>query len=253
MAKVIIDISEKNPSKELLYTEDKFVNGRVTIKQPVRGYRAGCDAVFLAASVSPKPYMRVLDLGAGVGVVSLILAKRYPDVSIVALENQPDLIQLARANVFDNQLLDQVEVISQTSSSPLTAGTFDYVVTNPPYYKRDCSKSPNILKAVSNTESMELENWVKFCFKMLKPNGILSMIHRPSRLSDILNVFKNRFGDVIIYPLWNVEDANRVIIKGKKGSRGTIKLLAGMTVHHPDGQFTKKSQEILREGKELNI
>lgn len=253
MANVIIDIPQKNPSKELLYTEDKFVNGHVTIKQPVHGYRAGSDAVFLAASISPKPYSRVLDLGAGVGVVSLILAKRYPDVRIVALENQRDLAQLARANVHANQLSEKVEVTSQISSSPLTAGTFDYIVTNPPYYKRDSSKSPDILKAASNTESMELENWIKFCFKMLKPNGTFSMIHRPARLSDILNVFQNRFGDVIIYPLWNIEQANRVIIKGKKESRGTIKLLTGMTVHHPDGQFTKKSEEILREGKELNI
>lgn len=253
MANISIDISQKNPSLDLLFTVDKFINGSISVKQPLHGYRAGCDAVFLAASISPSSNASVLDLGAGVGVVSLILAKKYPDVKIVALEKQPDLVQLAYANVHDNQLSSQVEVASQLLTSPVRAGSFNYIVTNPPYYKRDSSISPNILKAAANTESMELENWIKYCHKMLKPNGVLSMIHRPARLSDILKVFENRFGDVVIYPLWNVENANRVIIKGKKESKGGIKLLTGMTVHYPDGQFSHKAQEILREGKELNI
>lgn len=258
MANASIHTLEKNPRVELEYTVDKFLNGLLTIKQPKHGFRAGCDSIFLAASIQPKADERVLDVGAGVGVVSLALAKRCPDVRVVALENHPDLVSLALSNIQDNQMSEQVEVASlplHLATPKLTSGLFDYVLTNPPYHEKHNSTSSNRLKSTSKTEDMVLEDWINGCWKMLKPNGLLSMIHRPARLSEILNHFKEKFGDVVIFPLWemNNETTMRLIIQARKGGKGKDDLRFGLHTNDKDGILTSQAQKILRDGDALKI
>src|SRR6056297_2259973 len=67
-------------------TRDALLGGRVWLRQPARGYRAGVDAVFLAAACPARPGARVLDLGCGVGAAALCLAARVPDLAITGVE-----------------------------------------------------------------------------------------------------------------------------------------------------------------------
>lgn len=258
MANASIHTLEKNPRVELEYTVDKFLNGLITIKQPKHGFRAGCDSIYLAASIQPKPDERVLDVGAGVGVVSLALAQRCPNVRVVALENHPDLVSLALSNIQDNQMSDQVELHSLSLhliQQNLTSGLFNYVLTNPPYHEKHNTTSSNLLKSASKTEEISLKDWINGCWKMLKPNGLLSMIHRPTRLSEILNHFKGKFGDVVIFPLWemNNETTTRIIIQARKGSQGKDKLCYGMHTNGPDGCLTPAAEKILRDCHALKV
>ena len=79
-------------------TEDTLLGGRVRLRQPRVGLRAGHDAVLLAAAVPARPGDRVLELGCGSGAAFLCLAARVPDLSIVAVEREPALAALAREN-----------------------------------------------------------------------------------------------------------------------------------------------------------
>jgi tRNA1(Val) A37 N6-methylase TrmN6 len=78
-------------------TEDVFLGDQLTIRQPAKGYRAGIDAVLLAATarVGEGP---VLDIGAGVGTVGLCAAIRCKDLSVVLVEREAEIATLARAN-----------------------------------------------------------------------------------------------------------------------------------------------------------
>src|SRR5690606_12537368 len=80
-------------------SEDLFLGGALTIVQPRIGYRAGMDAVLLAALLDSEPAGPVLDAGAGVGVVGLSIAARFPKAEVVLVERQPHLAALARRNV----------------------------------------------------------------------------------------------------------------------------------------------------------
>ena len=88
-------------------TEDAFLGGRLTIAQPAKGYRAGIDAVVLAASV-PWPREQatftVLDVGAGVGTVGLCVARRCLNAQVTLLERERELAAIARANIERNGL-----------------------------------------------------------------------------------------------------------------------------------------------------
>ena len=79
--------------------EDAFLGGRLTIRQPVRGYRAGADPVFLAAAVAAKPGERVLELGCGVGTALLCLGARVAGLDLTGVERQGDLADGGHASV----------------------------------------------------------------------------------------------------------------------------------------------------------
>ena len=79
-------------------SEDGFLGGRVKVRQPLRGFRAGLDAVMLSAAVPAKRGEEALELGAGVGTASLCLAFRVENLTVAGLEIDQNLVALANAN-----------------------------------------------------------------------------------------------------------------------------------------------------------
>lgn len=120
------------------FSQESMFAGKLHCLQPRQGYRFSVDAVLLAHFLTPEPGARILDLGAGCGVISLILAHRYPTVSLAALEVQPRLAEVIRRNVVLNTLADRVTVVEgdcRRIATLLPRGSFDRVVANPPYHQ----------------------------------------------------------------------------------------------------------------------
>ena len=86
------------------FSIDEFLGGKLKIKQPLRGYRAGVDPVLLAASVNAYEGEHILDLGCGVGVASLCLSQRISGLNIYGIEIQGDYAALASENSKLNSL-----------------------------------------------------------------------------------------------------------------------------------------------------
>ena len=79
-------------------TIDSALNGAIRVKQYRAGYRFSIDAFLLADFARPGPEDTVLDLGAGCGIIPLILAKRHPRLRIFGVEVQEALARLAQEN-----------------------------------------------------------------------------------------------------------------------------------------------------------
>jgi len=92
------------------WTEDRLLDGRVLLRQPREGLRAGLDAVLLAAAVPAAPAERVLEGGCGSGAAFLCLAARVPGVNLFAVEREPALAELAIANAAANGIAARVTV-----------------------------------------------------------------------------------------------------------------------------------------------
>ena len=90
-------------------TDDAFLGGQLQLLQPRTGYRAGVDAVLLAAAVpcAPGQVESVLDAGGGVGTVGLSVVRRCPSATAVLLERSPKLVELAEENVRRNALSER--------------------------------------------------------------------------------------------------------------------------------------------------
>jgi tRNA1(Val) A37 N6-methylase TrmN6 len=241
-------------------TDDHLLGGRVRFSQPARGYRVAIDPVLLAAAVTPMPYQRVLDAGAGTGAASLCLAARVPECRVLGLELQRDLHRIASHNVTRNQFDRQVEVIQGDLQRPparLSAASFDHVMSNPPHLAAEETQSPHRERALAHAETtLDLAGWVAGCLRMLKPEGYLTLIHRADRLDELLAALLGRAGDLVVFPLWPAADgraAKRVLIQGRKGARGPLRLVPGLVLHERDGAFTAAAQTVLRDGLALDL
>lgn len=117
-------------------THDTLFDGALSCLQPASGYRFSVDAVLLAHFAQPRRAERILDLGAGCGVVSLILAYRHSDIHLTALEVQPESAALARRNAAANGFAERIVVREgdlRDLSGWAAAGSFDMAFCNPPF------------------------------------------------------------------------------------------------------------------------
>lgn len=226
-------------------TRDVILGGKVILWQPGRGYRAGVDAVLLAASADVTPGGQVLDLGCGVGAVGLCLLARRPDLTVTGLELDVAIVALARRNIIENQVAERCRIIAGSAGARLadiTPGSFDHVVSNPPYMAAGTTApSPEPGKRTAHVETdTDLESWIAAAARALKPRGHLCLIHRADRLDHLLTALRGRFGGIVIHPLWPKAGlpSKRVILHARKDSATPTQLEAGTVLHEADGSYT---------------
>jgi len=242
-------------------TDDAFLGGALRILQPTHGYRAGLDALLLAASVTSAA--RVLDVGAGVGVVGIAVAHRLVDAEVVLIERDPRLARLARANIVRNGLKQRVRVIEADVTGPFSilaelgvaAESFDHVLANPPY---DTVGRCTVGRDKGASHAMpggDFERWVRFMAAVARAGGRVSLIHRTEALGAILAATRGRFGGHIIIPVHARPAAasNRNLVRAAKGSRALLKLLPGIVLHGDDGRFRPEIDAVLRTGAALRL
>jgi tRNA1(Val) A37 N6-methylase TrmN6 len=251
----------------LQLSEDAFLGGAVTVLQPVGGYRAGLDAVLLAAAVPARAAAseRVLDVGAGVGVVGLCIAARVGNAHVTLLEIEPRLASIARENVARNGLEGRLEVISADIGAParshaalgLHSGAFSHVVANPPFDVQGRSRPPrDPIKAGAHAMPAEgLERWLQFMARVAADGGSATLIHRAEALGELLARMERRFGALKVLPIHPRDGtpAVRVLIQGRKGSRAPLTLLPGLVLHGHGNTFLPRVSEILRHGASLDL
>jgi tRNA1(Val) A37 N6-methylase TrmN6 len=232
-------------------THDKLHGGRVLLTQPREGYRAAIDPVLLAAAVPVAAGERVLDLGCGVGAISLCLLKRMPGISVQGVEWDAEIAALAKKNAHDNGFADRFAVEATDFTHLATdweKDAFDHVVFNPPYMTADRAElSPITRKQLSDVEGVaEFRAWVIRAHRSLKPRCRMTFIHRADRLDDIIRGLDG-FGEITVFPLWPKQrvDAKRVIVTARKGVRSPLRLAAGLYLHDGEGEFTKRAEAIL--------
>lgn len=244
---------------------DDFLGGRIGIVQPRGGHRAGSDAVFLAAAVPAKSGERVLDIGAGVGVAGLCLLARVPGILVTAVEIDPALATLAAGNAGRNGFAEQFEVVTADVTSPgkilraagLEAETYHHLIANPPFHQDGSVRAaPDAARVSAHVMAQGgLAAWVRFFAAMAKPGALLTLIHRPDCLGELLELLDGRFGDIAVFPLFSKRDepATRIIVQAKKGSRAGLSLLPGLLLHDDDGRYMAEAEAVLREGEPLRL
>jgi tRNA1(Val) A37 N6-methylase TrmN6 len=252
---------------ELEVSEDAFLGGTLMLLQPVRGYRAGIDAVLLAAAapINTAASGRVLDVGAGVGVVGLCVAARVSKAHVTLVEIEPRLAGLARKNIARNGLEGRVEVISADIESPaqthaelgLHPGAFSHVVANPPFHVQGQGRpARNPIKAGAHAMPPgALKRWVKFIARMAANGGSATLVHRAEALGELLALLEGRFGALKVLPIHPRPGtpAVRVLVQGRKGSRAPLTLLPGLILHGDENRFLPEVERILRGHASLDL
>src|SRR6266849_5737700 len=137
-------------------TRDKILGGTLTVVQPRAGYRFAVDAILLGRFARPRSRDRVLELGAGCSVVSIMLAALHHPREVAALELQSDLAEMAARNASLNDLAMVRTICADLRThriEEIKPATFDLVVANPPYRAlRSGRESPNHSRRIARGE-----------------------------------------------------------------------------------------------------
>ncbi len=230
--------------------EVKYFDGQVTAFQPRSGYRAGTDAVLLAASLSGKAGTHFLELGAGSGAVSLMAAHHHPDCQFQGLENNQDMLALARKNTTAHHNIEVGEG-SVTEVPQSWHLKFDQVFANPPYFdeKKAVRMSEEKAPSFVNTEMTSLADWISAMLITLKPRGTGTLIYRADKMEKVLVALAGKAGRLRILPVHSFRDepAKRVIIQFRKGVKSESALLCPLVLHDRDRpeKFAKEASEII--------
>lgn len=230
-----------------VYTDDALYEGRIRCRQHSSGYRFSLDAVLLGNFISMRPAEKILDLGCGNGIVTLILAYRWHSCQLTGLEIQPDLVKLARENVGQNNWQERIKIVQgdlRQIGKSITAGQFDWVVSNPPYRKTGTGRM-NIepQQLVARHEIMaDIASVVKAAVWALKNKGRAAFIYPAVRGATILYELKKqglepkRLQTIYSYP---GSPATLLLIEAVKGGGEELTILPPFYVYRAlEGEYS---------------
>lgn len=231
-------------------------NGRVTVHQPIEGYRFALDSLVLAAFTPAKDHQLVLELGIGVGAASLALAHQHPNMIIHGIEIQSNILDITQRNIDENGWAGRFQLFCGNLTAKLVPGHYyDHVMMNPPFFEEHSyTDSPYVHKTLSHGEKQALlQDWIAEAHRALKPRGYVTMVHTARRLDEILALLRKKFGGIEIYPLWPKagQSAKRVLVRARKGVKSPMTLHSGLVLHHNDGTFTDEASLVINDGKKV--
>jgi tRNA1(Val) A37 N6-methylase TrmN6 len=236
-------------------TEDGFLGGQLRLRQPRSGHRAGHDAMLLAAATPAQSGDRVVDFGAGVGAAGLALARRVPDVELLLVEIDPMLAELARGNAALNAIAATVIVLDVTSApdqfaaASLPPDSVDVVLMNPPFNDPARHRaSPDSARAIAHVATAaSLADWVHAARRVLKSQGVLTLIWRADGLAEVLGALDRGFGSLAILPVHGeaTAPAIRVLVRATKGGKAPIRILGGLMLNDESAVPNKQLLEVL--------
>jgi tRNA1(Val) A37 N6-methylase TrmN6 len=234
-------------------TEDRTLGGRVLIRQPRDGYRAGLDAALLAAACNPGAGDRVIEAGCGVGAVLLAAATRRPEALFVGVERDPAALALVLENIALNGLESRVSAMPGDVGAPFGAlglTPFDGVLANPPFFDDPGAlRGPAPAKRGAWITEAGLGAWMAFLIKAAREGGTVTLIHRADRLADILGMLAPKAGSFQVRAVHPFADtpAKRVLVRAVKTGKAPLKLLSPLVLHARDGaKHTPEVEAILR-------
>jgi tRNA1Val (adenine37-N6)-methyltransferase len=205
-------------------TVDSVLRGELALAQPRHGYRFNVDALLVAhfaLTHVPREPEVVVDLGAGCGVIGLLLARRWPACRVVLVELQPELARLAERNVVRNGLASRVHVVcgdlERADSWRCSQQGPVLAISNPPFFPMSSGRlSPNPMVARAKHEvSCTLSGLVAACDKGLRPGDMLVLIHDARRRNDLVGFLEAaglRVGRVRMVAPFPHSDPHRVLL-----------------------------------------
>lgn len=216
------------------------------------GYRYTSDTLFLwdfAAEILAKRYKggKILDVGAGCGILGLLLARDFKNFKISLLEIQSENFQILRKNVTENEL--DCEILINDFNEFLASQKFDFIVSNPPFYNAKNTKTTNEHKLISKFDlKLSLKDFIKSSSLNLKQNGELIFCYEAKVLSEIFETLKASKFSVLslkfIHSKVGKESA-LALIHAKKNSKSGLKILSPGFMY--DGEnYSKNTSAIFK-------
>jgi len=216
----------------------------VFLYQPEEGYRYNSDSIFLYDFIcSFRPRGRLLDIGCGVGIISLLLSRDFP-LHTVIVDKQAEMLAYARHNFALNGL--HAESYLGDIAEFESRERFDFIVSNPPFYDSSVTQSENRhLNAARYSHHMPLEILVAAAKRLLRPKGYFLFCYDAKQIDRVLYHLKEaklnpellRF----VHPKADRE-AKIALIAARANSRSMMKVMPPLIVFDAQSRYLEDAR-----------
>jgi len=238
--------------------------GNIKLIQDPEQFCYGVDAVILAdfANSLYPAFKKAADLGTGNGIIPLILSHKNSEAHITGVEIQPDAADMAMRSCRLNGLEEKINFVvadvadiadgklgESIKDLALYEGSMDMVTCNPPYFvKGGAIPSSSKAKFIARHETTAgVEDFIKTAEKLLKRKGHFFMVHRPSRLADIM-YYCRKYGlepkDMRMVVPKPGETPNILLIHCIKGGGRELNVMKELSVYNEDGSYSDEIEHI---------
>jgi tRNA1Val (adenine37-N6)-methyltransferase len=220
--------------------------------QPRRGYRFSVEAVLLARFAAARPAARVLELGAGCGVVALIFAALARPREVVALEIQPALAALIARNAALNDLGIVRAVCADLRSRRAldTAGGFDLLLANPPFRARLSGReSPLPGRRLARGETAaRLEDFAAAAARHARHGCRVAFIFAAARSAELISALRARRLEPkrirFVHP-YVAASASTVLVEALKGGGVEVEVEPPLVMYDAPGVYSDAARALL--------
>jgi tRNA1Val (adenine37-N6)-methyltransferase len=226
-------------------------SGIVYITQPLTGHRFTLDSILLADFCRIRPKDRVLEPGAGTGVISLLLAKKFPHARFIADEFDSHAYGLLTENIKKNGLENNIIPVAKDIkylSRSIAPNTLDAIIANPPYIQSGTGKqSPSPERHTSrHDQAAALPLWLNLQ-TLLKSKGKYFLVFPARRAVELTSLLRERKLEPkrlrFVHPQVH-KPASLVLLEAVKSARAEMEVLPPLVVHEQDGGYTDEMNEI---------
>jgi len=215
-------------------------------------FKMGTDCILLANYINVLSSKKGIDLGCASGAILLLLLERKTSLHMTGLELLPEAADVARKNLEVNRLSDRGEIIVgdiREHRSLFPSGSFDLVVSNPPYFPASGGlTSPDPSRASARSElNCTLEDLCSAAEYLCRSGGTFAVCHKPERLSELLCCMtKHGIEPKRLRLVCHKEGSapNLVLVEGKRGGRPGLKIDPCLILRNSDGTETDEIKQI---------
>lgn len=234
---------------------DELWPGGPRFKQVEGSFKLSTDSVLLAHFASAIRGKKIIDLGCGAGVLTVLLSHARPDVRVEGVDIQPASAELCRENMaengFDPSAIMEGDLRSYREN--FKAGAYDLVVSNPPYFPVESGyNAPADSRAIARDERCCTLGDICAAAKYLcRWGGAFALVHRPERLSEIFCAMTAHGIEPKRLRMVQYKAAhapNLVLIEGRRGGKPGLNIEKPLILCNADGSDTEEVKNIYHRG-----
>jgi len=223
--------------------------------QPTSGYAYNSDSIFLYDFISKfKPKGSLLDVGCGVGIISLLLTRDF-EIETTIVDKQKIMMDYATHNYTINQL--KVDYIQDDFSAFPEEKKFDFIISNPPFYDQNVKQSKNEhLNIARYAQHLPIETLITKVKKLLKPRGRFIFCYDAKQVDRLLHALReNRINPEQIRFVHSKIDreSKLVMITARMNSKSMMTILPPLIVFDEQSNYNSEAKQAFKKAGTYSI
>ena len=223
--------------------------------QPTSGYAYNSDSIFLYDFISKfKPKGSLLDVGCGVGIISLLLTRDF-EIETTIVDKQKIMMDYATHNYTINQL--KVDYIQDDFSLFPEEKKFDFIISNPPFYDQNVKQSENEhLNIARYAQHLPIETLISKVKKLLKPRGRFIFCYDAKQVDRLLHALReNRINPEQIRFVHSKIDreSKLVMITARMNSKSMMTILPPLIVFDEQSNYNSEAKQAFKKAGTYSI